>query len=102
MIKDRVRTLSYKKAIENEFYYYAILGLSMLDKMEKNYEAAIENLNQLKNISGINFQLSMLLSDCYMALNKREMATKVISEALQKGIQNRELKKRLNLLKEKR
>jgi hypothetical protein len=30
------------------------------------------------------------------------MAIKVISEALQKGIQNRELKKRLNLLKEKR
>ena len=91
----------YRKAIENEFDYYAILGLSMLDKAEKNYKAAIENLNQLRNISGINYQISMLLSDCYLALNEKEMAIKVISDALQKGIQNRELKKRLNLLKEK-
>ena len=36
-----------------------------------------------------------------MALDQREMAIKVVSEALKKGIQNRELRKRLNLLKER-
>lgn len=101
---DRIETARtyYKKAIEKEFDYYAILGLGMLDMMEKNYEAAIDNFNQLKNISSLNYQLTILLSECYSALNKNEMSIEVLSQAIQKGINSRELRKRLHLLREAR
>lgn len=92
----------YQKAIEKEFDYYAILGLSILDKMEKNYDAAIENLTQLERISGLNYQLTILLSECYVELNKPEMATTILSNAMKKGIGNEEIKKRLKILRQKR
>lgn len=92
----------YREAIEREFDYYAVLGLSKINKTEKNYEAAIENLNQLRNLSGLNFQLTLLLSECYMEMNNIEMGIKVLSDALKKGINNEEIKKRLSLLEHRR
>ena len=89
----------YKKAIEREFDYYAILGLSILEKKEKNYQAAIENLTQLENISGLNIQITLLLSECYDEMNEREKAISILSSALKKGINNDNIKNRLKLLK---
>lgn len=92
----------YNKAIEIDFDYYAILGLSILHKMEKNYEAALENLTQLKNISGLNLQLTLLLSECYVEMNNPEMGRQVLGDAIRKGIRNEEIKKRLKILKKKK
>jgi tetratricopeptide (TPR) repeat protein len=92
----------YRNAIEREFDYYAILGLAILDKMEKNYEAAIQNLSQLENISGLNLQLTLLLSECYVEMNKKELGINVLSNALKKGINNDEIRKRLKLLKQRK
>ena len=89
----------YKKAIEREFDYYAILGLSIVEKMEKNYDAAVENLSQLENLSGLNIQITLQLSECYVEMNKIEMAKEVLGKALQKGINNEEIKNRLKILK---
>jgi tetratricopeptide (TPR) repeat protein len=89
----------YKRAIEKEFDYYAILGLSILDKAQKNYKAAIENLTMLERVSGLNPSLALLLSECYMDMNNREMGIKVLSSALNQGTGSRELRQRLKILK---
>jgi len=89
----------YKKAIEKDFDYYAILGIVKVEKMENNYQSAIENLNQLKNISGLNLQITILLSECYIETGNNEMGIKILSDALRKGIDNIEIKNRLRLLK---
>ncbi len=88
----------YKKAIEREFDYYAILGLSILEKKEKNYTAAIENLTQLENLSGLNIQITLLLSECYDEMNERDKAIDILSSALKKGINNENIKNRMKLL----
>jgi len=98
---DTARTY-YKRAIEVEFDYYAILGLSILDKREKNYDAAIQNLNQLVAISGLNTQLALLLSECYVAINKHDMGIQVLGDAVKQGIKNEEVRRRLKLLNSNR
>ncbi|UCB46269.1 MAG: tetratricopeptide repeat protein [Spirochaetota bacterium] len=89
----------YNRALEVEFDYYAILGLSMLDKAEKNYEAATQNLNQLITISGLNTKLALLLSECHVAMNNFDLGIKILGDAVKKGSKSEEIKKRLKLLK---
>jgi len=85
----------YQKAIEKDFDYYAILGLSILDKMQKNYAAAIQNLTQLEKVSGMNPNIALLLSECYMEINDKENGIKVLSNALKQGLGSRDIKERL-------
>jgi tetratricopeptide (TPR) repeat protein len=92
----------YNRALEIEFDYYAILGLSIIDKLQNSYDAAIQNLNQLVTMSGLNTQLALLLSECYVAINKQDMGVQVLGDAVKKGIKSEEIKKRLKLLKKKR
>jgi tetratricopeptide (TPR) repeat protein len=92
----------YSHAIEVEFDYYAILGLSMLDKMEKNYEAAIQNLSQLVTMSGLNTKIALLLSECHVAMNNLDMGIQVLGDAVKKGLKSEEIKNRLKLLKKRK
>lgn len=92
----------YNSALEVEFDYFAILGLSILDKMENNFDAAIQNLNQLVSMSGLNVKLALLLSECYVAVNKPDMAIGILGDTVKKGIKSEDIKNRLKLLKRKK
>jgi len=91
----------YKRAIEVDFDYYAILGLSIIDKLEKNFDAAIQNLNQLVSMSGLNTQVALLLAECYTAKGEKDKAIQVLSDSVKGGTRSEEVRKRLKLLTNK-
>ena len=91
----------YQKAIEKDFDYYALLGLALVNIKEKNISAAIENLYQLKNLSGLNHKIALLLSECYLDLNDYDSALNILKEAVNNGISDNEIKDKIKLLKKK-
>jgi len=91
----------YQEAIEKDFDYYALLGLALVNIKENNITAAIENLNQLKNLSGLNHKIALLLSECYISLNKYDSALDILKTAINEGISDKEIKEKLKLLKKR-
>ena len=89
----------YQRAIEKDFDYYALIGLTMINMKENNITAAIENLNQLRNLSGLNHKIALLLSECYISLNDYNNAINILKDAVSNGITDNEIRNKIRLLK---
>ena len=89
----------YQKAIEKDFDYYALLGLAIVNIKENNILAAIENLNQLKSLSGLNHKIALLLAECYVDLNDYESALNILKDAVNNGISDKEIRDKIKLIK---
>lgn len=87
----------YNKALDIEFDIYAAIGLALICKGEGNNEEAANRFERLIKSDSRNSRLYIDLSECYIAMNKKEDAKKVLNDYLK--FDNRNLSVKIALEK---
>ena len=72
----------YNKALEIDFDIYAAIGLALICKGEGNSEEAAKRFENLIKNDPRNSRLYVDLADCYVAMNRKQDAVKLLSDYL--------------------
>lgn len=72
----------YNRALEIDFDIYAAIGLALICKGEGKIDEAITRFNNLVKSDQRNSRLYIDLAECYLAVNKKEDALKVLEKYL--------------------
>lgn len=72
----------YEKALNIDFDIYAAIGMALICKGEGKYDEAIEQFQKLINGDPKNSRLYNDLADCYLAINDKKSAIKVLEDYL--------------------
>ncbi len=89
----------YTRALDIAFDIYAALGLALICKGEGKYEEAAAKLSELIKNDTKNFRLYIDLADCYIKLNKKPEAIKVLETFQRYGIKSTAVNDLLDKLK---
>jgi len=73
----------YKKALDIDFDIYAAIGMALICKGEGKYQEAVDRFQKLINDDPKNSRLYNDLADCYMAMNEKQSAIRILEEYLQ-------------------
>lgn len=72
----------YNKALDIEFDIYAAIGLALICKGEGNNEEAVSRFENLIKNDSRNPRLYIDLSECYLAMNRKTDAVKILNDYL--------------------
>ena len=72
----------YNKALDIDHDIYAAIGLALIDKIEGNFEEAIEKFKKLIENDPKNLRLYIDLANCYMDFGKIKEAEQVLIDFL--------------------
>lgn len=72
----------YNKALDIDFDIYAAIGLALICKCQGKLEEASERFENLINNDPKNYRLYVDLAECYIAMNKRDEAIKLLENFL--------------------
>lgn len=78
----------YNKTLEIDFDVYAALGLALICKAQEKYNEAIERFNHLIDADPKNYRPYIELSECYVAMNKKQEALETLALAQRQGLYN--------------
>lgn len=78
----------YNKALEIDFDIYAAIGLALICKGEGNIEQAAARFENLIKNDPRNGRLYIDLADCYVSLNRKNDAVKLLEEYLKSDGRN--------------
>ena len=78
----------YNKALDIEFDMYAVLGLALISKSLGKYEEAISSLSRLIQSDQRNYRFYIDLADCYMKMNKKNLAIETLERFQRLGFRN--------------
>ena len=78
----------YQRALNIEFDIYAVLGLTIVDKIQGNYDAAIESLERLIQQDPKSYRLYLELADCRLNTGEKREAVEVLKGFQKQGIRN--------------
>ena len=73
----------YQKALNIAFDSYAVLGLAIIHRIRKNYDAAITTLEDLVNSDPSNVRATLELARCYEELKRIPEALAILSRHTQ-------------------
>ena len=82
----------YTKALEIDFDIFAAIGLALICKGEGNNEEAAKRFENLIKSDPRNSRLYIDLSDCYVAMNRKQDAIKVLNDYLKIDNRNNSVK----------
>lgn len=82
----------YNKALDIEFDIYAAIGLALICKGEGNNEEAARRFEKLIKNDSKNSRLYIDLADCYVAMNNKAQAEKVLNDYLKFDSRNLSVK----------
>lgn len=88
----------YNKALEIDFDVFAAIGLALICKGEGNNEEASKRFENLIKNDPKNSRLYIDLSDCYIAMNRKQDAIKVLNDYLKFDSRNNTIKSALERL----
>lgn len=88
----------YSKALEIDFDVYAAIGLALICKGEGNNEEAAKRFETLIKSDPRNSRLYIDLSDCYLAMNRKQDAIKVLNDYMRFDNRNTAIKQTLDRL----
>lgn len=78
----------YQRALNIEFDVYAVLGLSVIARLQGKYQDAIVSLRKLIQNDPKNYRLYLELSQCHAAEGDRQKAIEVLGDFQRLGIRN--------------
>jgi tetratricopeptide (TPR) repeat protein len=78
----------YERALNIEFDVYAVLGLSVIARMQGKYQDAVVSLKKLMQNDPKNYRLYIELSQCYLAMGDKQHAIDSLSDFQRLGIRN--------------
>ncbi len=78
----------YQRALNIEFDVYAVLGLSMIARMQGKFDDAIVSLRKLIQNDPKNYRLYIELSQCYTSIGERQKAAEALMDFQRLGIRN--------------
>lgn len=78
----------YNRAMDIDFDIYAALGLALIAKDEGRFEDAVNQLSALLKNEPKNYRLYLDLSDCYLKMNDKSSAIKVLKNFLSLGVKS--------------
>ena len=78
----------YQRALNIEFDVYAVLGLSVIARMQGKFDDAIVSLRKLIQNDPKNYRLYIELSQCYTSTGERQKAAEALMDFQRLGIRN--------------
>lgn len=90
---------SYKQALSIEFDLYAVLGLALVHKAQGHFEEALQSLQGILRNDANNPRIYQEMAECYLALDKRDEAVRILSAFQRRGIKNVQINELLNRLR---
>jgi len=88
----------YERALDIEFDIYAVLGLALIAKSQKNYAGAIASLRRLVQQDPKNHRVCIELADVLLKTGERREAIEVLEEFQRSGIRNAQVAEMLEKL----
>jgi tetratricopeptide (TPR) repeat protein len=89
----------YQRALNIEFDIYAVLGLTIVDKIQGKFNLAIESLQRLIQQDPKSYRLYLELADCRLTAGEKREAVEVLEEFQKQGIRNSAINELLEKLK---
>lgn len=89
----------YQKALDIDFDVYAAIGMALICKGEGKYQEAIERFKKLILDDSKNSRLYNDLADCYIAVNDKASAIKILESYLQIDGKNSTIKNTLEKIR---
>lgn len=78
----------YQRALNIEFDVYAVLGLSVIARLQGKFDDAIVSLRKLIQNDPKNYRLYIELSQCYTSTGERQKALEALMDFQRLGIRN--------------
>jgi tetratricopeptide (TPR) repeat protein len=78
----------YERALNIEFDVYAVLGLSMIARLQGKFQDAIVSLKKLIQNDPKNYRLYLELAQCHLAMGEKQKALEALMDFQRLGIRN--------------
>ncbi len=92
----------YRKALNIDFDYYAILGLALIHKSQGEYSEAVTAMSGLKNAEPGNPRIYTEIADCLVRMRDKAQALEVLQEFIRKGYSHRSVTDMIDRLRNPR
>jgi len=81
----------YERALDIEFDTYAVMGLSLIAKLQGKFEEAVISFRRLIQQDNKNFRPYVELADCYLKTGDKRKAKEVLEDFQKLGIKNQKI-----------